>query len=77
MVKVPFRFWELSGAMGRLPLKVPLPMPLRLAVPLAVIPLAPMLPVVVTLNVVFVVAACNPAHNTSAGKIIAILRVMV
>jgi hypothetical protein len=77
IVNVPFKFCEPSGVMGSVPLKVPLPIPLRLAVPLALRPVAPMLPVVVTLNVVFVVAACKPAHTSSAGKMVTNLRVMV
>jgi hypothetical protein len=45
MVKVPLRFWELSGVSGKVPLNVPVPIPLRLAWPLAESPEAPRLPV--------------------------------
>jgi hypothetical protein len=63
---------------GSDPLKVPLPIPLRLACPVAaMLPVAPKLPVVVTLNVVFVVAACKPAHTSNAGNMVPNLRVMV
>src|SRR5258707_11135150 len=56
------KFPDGSGDKETVPLNVPLPILVRVAGPLAVIPEPPTVPVACTVRLVFTVAACNPAH---------------